>query len=107
MRALAVTGRERYPSIPDVPTAIESGLLPDYEVTTWYGLVAPAGTPQPIVAKLNAALKEIVADPVVVDRLLKAGAVAASSTVDGFRDHMKSELARWSAVREAARIEQQ
>ena len=107
LRALAVTGRERYPSIPDVPTAIESGLLPDYEVTTWYGLVAPAGTPQPIVAKLNAALKEIVADPVVVDRLLKAGAVAASSTVDGFRDHMKSELARWSAVREATRIEQQ
>ncbi len=107
LRALAVTGRERYPSIPDVPTAIESGMLPDYEVTTWYGLVAPAGTPKAIVSKLNSALNEIVADPAVVERLAKVGAVAAASTAENFGKHLKSEFNRWGKVREAAKIEQQ
>lgn len=107
LRALAVTGRERYPSIPEVPTAIESGLLPDYEVTTWYGLVAPAGTPKPVIERINKALSEIVKDEAVKERLAKVGAVAASSSVEGFRDHMRSELKRWGAVREAAKIEQQ
>lgn len=107
LRALAITGRERLPSLPDVPTGIESGLLPNYEVTTWYGVVAPAGTPQPIVAKLNKALNEIVTDEAVKERMAKVGAVAAASTVEGFRSHMKSEFSRWGAVREAAKIEQQ
>jgi tripartite-type tricarboxylate transporter receptor subunit TctC len=107
LRALAVTGRERYPAIPDVPTAIESGLLPDYEVTTWYGLVAPAGTPKAIISKINAALNEIVTDKAVQERLAKVGAIAAASSIENFRDHMKSELKRWGDVRAAARIEQQ
>ena len=107
LKALAVTGRERFPAIPTTPTAIESGLLPDYEVTTWYGLVAPAGTPKPVIEKLNKALNDIVADDVVKERMAKAGAIAAGSTSDGFRDHLKAEFVRWGAVREAAKIEQQ
>lgn len=107
LRALAVTGRERYPAVPDVPTALETGVLPDYEVTTWYGLVAPAGTPKPVIEKINKTLNEIVADDVVKERMAKAGAVAASSSVDSFRDHMSAEFKRWGAVREAAKIEQQ
>jgi len=107
LKPLAVTGRERFPAIPAVPTGIESGLLPDYEVTTWYGLVAPAGTPRPVLEKLNKALNEIVTDDVVKERMAKAGAVAAASSIEGFRDHMASEFKRWGAVREAAKIEQQ
>lgn len=107
LRALAVTGRDRFPAIAEVPTAIESGLLPDYEVTTWYGVVAPGKTPPAIVEKLNRALNEIVMDADVKDRLAKAGAVAAASSSVAFRDHMKSEFQRWSAVREKAKIEQQ
>lgn len=107
MKALAVTGRERFPAIPTTPTAIESGLLPDYEVTTWYGLVAPAGTPKPVIEKLNKALNEIVADDVVKERMAKAGAVAVGSASDSFGEHMKAEFKRWGAVREAAKIEQQ
>ena len=107
LKPLAVTGRERFPATPAVPTGIESGLLPDYEVTTWYGLVAPAGTPRPVLEKLNKALNEIVTDNVVKERMAKAGAVAAASSIDGFRDHMTAEFKRWGAVREAAKIEQQ
>lgn len=107
LRALALTGRERFAVLPNVPTGIESGQLPDYEVTTWYGIVAPAGTPAPIVNKLNAALNDIVKDKTVQERIEKAGAVAQGSTVDGFRQHMAAELTRWGKVREAAKIEQQ
>ena len=107
LRALAVTGRDRFPAIPNVPTAIESGLLPDYEVTTWYGVVAPSGTPADIVGKLNGALNEIVKDADVKERLAKAGAIASSSSASAFGEHMKSEFKRWSAVREKAKLEQQ
>jgi len=107
LRALAVTGRERFPAIPNVPTVIESGRMPNYEVTTWYGVVAPAGTPASVIGRLNRALNEIVGDVEVKERLAKVGAVAASSSVDAFREHMKSEFQRWNAVREKAKIEQQ
>jgi tripartite-type tricarboxylate transporter receptor subunit TctC len=76
-------------------------------VTTWYGVVAPAGTPAPIVNKLNAALNDIVKDKAVQGRIEKAGAVAQGSTVEGFRQHMAAEMARWDKVRENAKIEKQ
>src|SRR6266850_2051880 len=58
LRALAVVARERLPTLPEVPTAAEAG-LPDFEVTTWYGILAPAGTPRPIIARLNAELERM------------------------------------------------
>jgi tripartite-type tricarboxylate transporter receptor subunit TctC len=107
LKALAVTSRERFPAVPDVPTAIESGVLPDYEVTTWYGLVAPQGTPAPILARLNKVMAEIATEAAVSERLLKAGALPQVTSPDGFRRHMEREFARWNSVREKAGMPQQ
>jgi tripartite-type tricarboxylate transporter receptor subunit TctC len=107
LKALAVTGRERFPDFANVPTVIESGALADYDTTTWYGIVAPAGTPPAVITRLNRALTEIAAEPAIQERMAKAGAVAKASTPDAFGKHMESELARWGKVREAASIAQQ
>jgi tripartite-type tricarboxylate transporter receptor subunit TctC len=107
MKALAVTGKDRFPAVPDVPTAAESGVLPGYDVTTWYGLFAPSGTPRDVVVKLNKALNDSMADSAVRERLVKAGVVVQGSTPDAFGKFMANELARWNKVREAAGIAQQ
>lgn len=107
LKALAVTGRERFPALAQVPTVVESGLLADYDTTTWYGIVAPRDTPAAIVNKLSGLLAEMAADSALQERIAKTGAVARSTTPDAFRQHMASELARWGRVREAAGIAQQ
>jgi tripartite-type tricarboxylate transporter receptor subunit TctC len=107
LKALAVTGKDRFPAVPNVPAAIESGVLPGYDVTTWYGFFAPSGTPRPIIAKLNRALNEAIAQADVKERLTKAGVVVQGSTPEAFGKHMADELARWNAVRERAGIAQQ
>ena len=106
LKALAVTGKDRFPAVPDVPAAIESGLLPGFDVTTWYGIM-PHGTPGAIVGRLNRALNEVIAEPEVKERLTKAGVVVRGSTPDAFGRHMADELARWDMVRERAGIAQQ
>jgi tripartite-type tricarboxylate transporter receptor subunit TctC len=106
LKALAVTGKERFPAVPDVPAAIESGVLPGYDVTTWYGFFAPRGTPQPIIAKLNVVFNEIIAEPVVRERLTTAGVVVQGSTPAAFGKFMADEYARWDAVRKAGGLEQ-
>jgi tripartite-type tricarboxylate transporter receptor subunit TctC len=107
LKALAVTSRERFPAVADVPTAIESGILPDYEVTTWYGLVAPLATPRPIIDKLNKTMSEIAAEGGVQERLARAGALPLISSPAEFRQHMEREFVRWNTVRERAGITQQ
>lgn len=107
LKALAVTGRERFPGFPDVPTVSEATGLTDYDTTTWYGLVAPAGTPSAVIEKLNKMLAEIAKEPAIQERLAKAGAVARTSNPEQFGQHMASELVRWEKVRESARIEKQ
>ena len=107
LKALAVTGTDRFPAVPDVPAAIESGMLPGYDVTTWYGFFAPRGTPPEIVAKLNKTINEILTEQAVQERLTKAGVVVRGSTADAFGKFMASEVTRWNAVREAAGIPQQ
>jgi tripartite-type tricarboxylate transporter receptor subunit TctC len=107
LKALAVTGKDRFPAVPNVPAAIESGVLPGYDVTTWYGFFAPSGTPRAIIAKLNRALNEVIAQDDVKERLTKAGVVVQGSTPEAFGKHMADELARWNAVRERAGIAQQ
>lgn len=104
LKALAVTGKDRFPAVPDVPAAIESGLLPGYDVTTWYGLFAPLGTPPTVIAKLNKALNESLASEEVKKRLVTVGVVVKSSTPRQFGDFMADEYKRWNAVREAAGI---
>jgi tripartite-type tricarboxylate transporter receptor subunit TctC len=106
LKALAVTGKDRFPAVPNVPTVIESGVAPGYDVTTWYGVFAPRGTPPSIIAKLNKTLNEILPDAVVRQRLESAGVVVQGSTPEAFGTFMAAEFTRWNAVREAAGMEQ-
>jgi tripartite-type tricarboxylate transporter receptor subunit TctC len=107
LKALAVTGKDRFPAVPDVPPAIESGVLPGYDVTTWYGFFAPRGTPAAVIAKLNRTLNDIIKEDAVRARLTTAGVVVQGSTAEAFGKHMADEFARWNKVREAAGIPQQ
>jgi len=106
LKALAVTGKDRFPAVPNVPAAIESGLLPGYDVTTWYGIFGPRGMPPAVVARLNATLNAVIADASVRDRLTKAGVVVKGSTPEEFGKMMEGELERWDAVRRKAGLEQ-
>ncbi len=72
-KALAVTGKDRFPAVPDVPPAADSGVLPGYDVTTWYGVFAPRGRPAAVVAKLNKTLNESLADEAVKKRMATVG----------------------------------
>src|SRR5262245_26895440 len=107
LKALAVTGKDRFPALPHIPPAVESGMLPDYDVTSWYGFFAPRGTPSAVIAKLNTVINDVIADNVVKERLTKAGVVVRGSTPEAFGRHMGAELLRWNKVREAAGIPQQ
>jgi len=97
LRALAVTCEQRTPSAPSLPTVIESG-LPGYSVTSWYGLLTPARTPQPIIAKLNSEVVKVLKQPGIGDRLAADGAEPASDTPAEFEALIKSELAKWQKV---------
>ena len=105
LKALAVTGKDRFPAVPNVPAAIESGLLPGYDVTTWYGVFAPHGTPRPVIDKLNKTLIAIVAEASVRERLTTAGVVVKSSSPEEFGKMMEGELDRWETVRQKAGLE--
>ena len=106
VRALAVTGKDRFPTTPNIPPATESGVVPGYDVNTWYGLYGPKGMPPAVVAKLNKTLNEMLAEPATRERLAKIGAVVKTSTPQEFAQLMASEHAKWSKVREVAGIEQ-
>ncbi len=101
LKLLAVCGPERWPAIPNVPTVAESG-IPGYAVSGWYGWLYPAGTPQPIVDKTYAALKEIVARPEIKAQLEKAGTSARLAPPAEFGKHIAGEVAKWQAVRDKA-----
>jgi tripartite-type tricarboxylate transporter receptor subunit TctC len=107
LKALAVTGKERFPAVPNVPAAIESGLLPGYDVTTWYGVFAPRGTPPAVIAKLNRTLDEALRDEAVRARLTTAGVVVQGSSPEAFGAFLENEYTRWDKVRQAAGIARQ
>src|ERR1700730_15521027 len=106
LKALAVTGKERFPAVPAVPPAIESGLVPGYDVTTWYGVFGPRGLPPAGVARLYGAINEILQAQPVRERLKTAGVVVQGSTPAEFGAFMANEFRRWNGVREAAGIPQ-
>jgi tripartite-type tricarboxylate transporter receptor subunit TctC len=101
LKLLAVGSPTRWPSIPNVPTVAESG-VPGYSVIGWYGLVYPAGTPQVIVDKTYAALKQILARPDIREQMDKAGATVHVTTPAEFGKHIADEVAKWQAVRDKA-----
>jgi tripartite-type tricarboxylate transporter receptor subunit TctC len=107
LKPIAVTGKDRFPIVPDVPAAVESGVVPGYDVTTWYGFFGPRGMPPEIVARLNKVLNDSIKEPAVAERLIKAGVTVQGSTPQAFGKFMADELARWNKVREAAGIPQQ
>jgi tripartite-type tricarboxylate transporter receptor subunit TctC len=97
LRALAVAGQQRLPQLPDVPTLIESGLA-GFEVSSWSGLMAPAGTPPAIIARLNAETVKILALPEVRATLLAQAALPVGSTPEQFRAYIAEEIDRWGKV---------
>jgi tripartite-type tricarboxylate transporter receptor subunit TctC len=107
LKVLAVTDKNRFPAVPDVPTVMESGVVPNYDVTSWYGVFGPPGMTPFVVAKLNKTLNEIIADKQVRDHLVAAGVVVKGSTAEEFGRLLTDESERWNAVREAADIARQ
>ena len=103
LRALAVTSSKRSPYLPQVPTMAEAG-IPDFEVTNWIGILAPAKTPAEIVQKLNAGVVQVLAMPATRERFASIGVSPVSSTTDEFRSFLNSEIERWGRVVKAAGI---
>lgn len=101
LKALAVTSAARSSAAPDLPTVAESG-LPGYEAIAWNGLLAPAGTPKDVVAKLNAELKRALEAPEVRDRFAAQGFGAAWGTPEQYASFIRSELAKWAKVVKAS-----
>jgi tripartite-type tricarboxylate transporter receptor subunit TctC len=97
LKALAVTSAKRHPQLPEIPTMIESG-IPDYVMTFWSGVVAPAGTPTEIVDKLNGAINDGLRSEAVRDNLAKIGAEASPGSPKDFADFIAVETKKWSAV---------
>src|SRR5258707_7444215 len=104
LRALAVLTPRRSPALPDVPTAAEAGLQ-NFEVTTWYGLLAPAGTPRPIVMRLNAALARTMHAPDLQERLANLATEPVTGTPGGIGELIKREAAESGHVVRRARVE--
>ena len=103
LRALAVTSAKRSEALPDVPTVAEAG-VPGYDSTQWYGVLAPAGTPREIVARLHDAVVRALRDPEVGRRLAADGAEAVGSRPEEFAAFIKSEGEKWARVAAAAGI---
>lgn len=103
MVALGVTGRQRASQLPDVPTVDEAG-VPGYEVLAWFGLQAPAGTPEPVVAKLNAEVVRMLNSADIVKQLAAQGVEVEASSVARFSELIKSEVAKWGKLAAEANI---
>jgi tripartite-type tricarboxylate transporter receptor subunit TctC len=103
LRALAVTTEKRFGGLPEVPSVAESG-LPGYVVTSWNSLAAPAGTPRPVIDRLNQAVHKALAAPEVQERLKGLGVDARASTPEHLREFFVAEAKRWGEVVETAKI---
>jgi tripartite-type tricarboxylate transporter receptor subunit TctC len=97
VRPLATTGQQRSSVLPDVPTVIEAG-VPGYEATIWLGLMAPTGTPKPIVDTLNAAVSDAVKRPDIVKLWTQQGAVAMSMSPEDFDKFLRADIVKWADV---------
>ena len=102
-RALAVFDKKRSADLPDIPTLVEIG-YPNSEAVTWWGIVAPAGTPKPVLERLNKEINTILKQPETLAQLKNGGADAHGSTVDEFASLIKTDVPKWQAVIEKANI---
>jgi tripartite-type tricarboxylate transporter receptor subunit TctC len=97
VKALAVTSARRAKSLPDLPTIAESG-VPNFDLSGWYGVVAPAGTPQAVIAKLNQEIARVLGSPDIQARLSNDGSEAAPTTPAQLREIIASEIRRWQKL---------
>ncbi len=103
LRAIAMSGAKRSAAIPDIPTVAEAGLK-NYETGSWYGVVAPAGTPRYAIDKLNSEIVRITKSPQVTNKLVEEAVIPVGSTPAEFAAYIKAEIARWGKVIKAAGI---
>jgi len=101
LRAIAITSAKRSGLLPQLPTMIEAG-VPGFETATWYGLLAPAGTPREIVMKVNRTVNAAVKNPEFNQRLAQLGADPVAETPEQFLEYLKSEITRWAKVVKAS-----
>ncbi len=101
LRAIAVTSARRSPAMPELPTIAEAG-LPGYEAASWFGLLAPAGTPREIVTKLNHTIVESLKTPEMKERLSSQGAEPVGDSPEEFAAYIRSEIAKWAKVVKAS-----
>ena len=97
LRPIGIASKKRAPTLPDVPTLDEQGIK-DVYADNWYALFAPAKTPAPVIAKLNAAVTAALNDPELNKKLVDAGAIPAAGTPAELSEHLKTELERWGKV---------
>lgn len=97
LRALAVTSAQRLPALPDVPTGAQAGFA-QFNAIAWYGIVAPAGTPAPIVRRLNEAANEALNSPALREKLAQQGSEPAGGTPEAFGDFLRQETQRWAGA---------
>jgi tripartite-type tricarboxylate transporter receptor subunit TctC len=97
LKAFAVTSARRSPTLPEMPTAAETG-LPGYDAIGWFGLLAPAGTPAAVVAKLSADANEVLAEPEVRQKMLALGAEPSGNSPEQFARFIRDDMAKWSKL---------
>jgi tripartite-type tricarboxylate transporter receptor subunit TctC len=97
VKAIAITSAKRSPTAPEYPTVAESG-LPGYESVSWYGILATAGTPKPVVDRLNAEIRKIVATPEIRDALSNQGAEPVTDTPEEFAAIVRADVAKWAKI---------
>lgn len=102
LRSIAVSGSKRLPELPNVPTVAET--VPGYDATTWYGLMVPRGTPQPVIDKLNGDFNKVLAMKDIVERMAVAGFQTEGGSPEEFTRYMKAEIAKWGKVIKEANI---
>lgn len=103
LNILAVTGKQRHPLLPHVPTIDESG-VPGYEMAVWFGILAPAKTPKPVLDRLTEEVRKVVADPRFRDRMNKLGLEAVGSSPEEMHKLMQSDTAMWADVIKATGV---
>jgi len=106
LKPLAVTSERRFAGLPNVPTVMESG-FPSYSVSSWNGIAAPAGTPRPIIERLNSEINAVVAMPDVKEKLLELGVEARAGSPEALKQLLANEIEKWKVVVERAKIEKQ
>ena len=103
VRAIAVTSARRSPSLPDLPTVADAG-VPGYDVTSWNGMLAPAGTPPDVIKRLNAEYNRIIGDAEMHKRMIANGYEPVGGPPEKFGEHIRGEIAKWGPVVKPANI---